>query len=446
MNYKQTLEFLYAQLPMFHRIGAAAYKNDLSNTIALCTHLGNPHLKFRSIHVAGTNGKGSVSHMLAATCQAAGMKTGLYVSPHYKDFRERIKIDGQYIPRQAVVDFVGLHRDAIERIQPSFFELCVAMAFDWFARQEVDIAIVEVGLGGRLDSTNVITPLMSIITNISYDHQNLLGDTLTLIAGEKAGIIKPGVPVVIGETHPESAPVFLSKAASVAAPIVFADQHFRAEEKPGSFWQTTVYDIFKDGNLTLKELEVDVAGPFQTKNVATVLQALEGAGPSMQLWRPGKLSENAEKPTNESILREALKNLRQRTRFIGRWQIIGDNPTILCDSAHNEAGLRLAFETIQKHFTASEHQKLRIVTGFVNDKDVDKALGFFPKTARYYFAKANIPRGLDAWILRDQAAGFGLKGRAYTSVRNALKAAKLAAAPNDLIVVIGSIFVVGELV
>jgi len=435
---------------MYHRIGAAAYKNDLTNTIALCEHLGNPHLMFRSIHVGGTNGKGSVSHMLAATCQAAGMKTGLYISPHYKDFRERIKIDGQYIPRQAVVDFVGLHREAIEKIQPSFFELCVAMAFDWFARQAVDIAIIEVGLGGRLDSTNVITPLMSIITNISYDHQNLLGDTLTLIAGEKAGIIKPGVPVVIGETHPESAPVFLKKAAAEGAPIVFADQHYQAVEKPGNFWQTTVYDIFKDEKLSLENLEVDVAGPFQTKNVATVLQALEGAGPSLNLWRPGKTTKPTETASNELILREALKNLRQRTKFIGRWQIIGENPTILCDSAHNEAGLRLAFETIQKHVKApkkpSENQSLHIVTGFVNDKDVEKALGFFPKDARYYFAKANIPRGLDAGILREQAAGFGLKGRAYTSVRNALKAARRIASPNDLIVVIGSIFVVGEVV
>ncbi len=418
---------------MFHRIGAAAYKNDLSNTIALCEHLGNPHLKFRSIHVAGTNGKGSVSHMLAAICQTSGMKTGLYVSPHYKDFRERIKIDGQFIPRKEVAEFVGQHLEAIERIQPSFFELCVAMAFDWFARQKVDIAIIEVGLGGRLDSTNVITPLLSVITNISYDHQNLLGDTLPLIAGEKAGIIKPGIPVVIGETHPESAPVFLKKAAEVGAPLLFADQHFRAierrpERSTGVLFRSTVYDIFKDGNVLLQHLEVDTAGPFQAKNIATVLQAFE----MLTELNPGSFFE-----THEG-LSFGLKNLRSLTRFIGRWQIIGENPTILCDSAHNEAGLRLAFENL----VGFKH--IHIVTGFVNDKDVDKALSFFPKEARYYFAKANIPRGLEADLLREKAGESGLIGRTYRSVPNALKAAKRAAAPEDLILVIGSIFVVGE--
>ncbi|MDO8366710.1 MAG: Mur ligase family protein [Saprospiraceae bacterium] len=492
MNYKQTLEYLYAQLPMFHRIGAAAYKNDLSNTLALCEHLGNPQLKFKSIHVGGTNGKGSVSHMLAAVCQASGMKTGLYVSPHYKDFRERIKVDGQYIPRRQVIDFVELHREAIERIQPSFFELCVAMAFDWFARQKVDIAIIEVGLGGRLDSTNVISPLLSVITNISYDHQNLLGETLPLIAAEKAGIIKPGIPVIIGETHPESAPVFLKKAAEVGAPIVFADQHFRVEESipercSGTLTNSnspeqrsgihatqsspeqrsgihatqsapeqrsgihatpispeqrsgipTVFNVFKDGNLFLENLEVDASGPFQTKNVATVLQCFE----ILRQTKPRSFFD-----TNAALF-NGLKNLRTLTRFMGRWQIIGEAPTILCDSAHNEAGLRLAFDDISKTYKVSNNligiTRLHIITGFVNDKDVDKALGFFPQDARYYFAKANIPRGLDATLLRDKAAGFGLQGRAYSSVRNALKAAKRAADPKDLILVIGSIFVVGE--
>ncbi len=440
---------------MYHRIGAAAYKENLDNTIALCAYLGNPQDKFKSIHVAGTNGKGSVGHMLAAVCQASGMKTGLYVSPHYKDFRERIKIDGQYIPRQQVAKFVNLHRAAIEQIQPSFFELCVAMAFDWFARQKVDIAIIEVGLGGRLDSTNIITPLLSVITNISYDHQNLLGDTLTLIAGEKAGIIKPGIPVVIGETHPESAPVFLKKAAEVGASIVFADQHFRVaecipERRSGivSILQNpkqrsgipTPYNIYKNENLFLENLEVDAAGPFQTKNVATVVQCFE----TLSQLKPHRFFETYE------VLRQGLKNIRLLTKFMGRWQIIGENPSILCDSAHNEAGLRLAFEAISKTFEVSENlegpHRLLIVTGFVNDKDVDKALGFFPTGARYYFAKANIPRGLEAGLLRDKAAEFGLKGRAYSSVRHALKAAKRAATTEDLILVIGSIFVVGEVV
>ena len=435
MNYTQTLEFLYAQLPMFHRIGAAAYKNDLNNTLALCEHLGNPQHKFRAIHVAGTNGKGSVSHMLAAICQASGLKTGLYISPHYKDFRERIKVNGHYIPRAQVVDFVVNNREAIERIQPSFFELCVAMSFDWFARQQLDIAIIEVGLGGRLDSTNVITPLLSVITNISYDHQNLLGDTLPEIAFEKAGIIKPGIPVVIGETHPESAPVFLKKAAAMAAPIVFADQHFNVKNLSTKHWETSVYEVIKDGKMYLENLELDAGGPFQAKNLATVLQAMECLNiPDTQL--------------RDGALRTGLQNLCKLTRFMGRWQVIGHSPTILCDSAHNEAGLRLAFEVIQQTRAMEQAEtgpsQLHIVTGFVNDKDVDKALGFFPASARYYFAKANIPRGLDASVLKEKAAGFGLNGRAYSSVPNAFKAAKRAAKPADLIVVIGSIFVVAE--
>lgn len=407
---------------MFHRIGPAAFKKDLTNTLALCEHLGHPQHRFKSIHVGGTNGKGSVSHMLAAVCQTAGLKTGLYVSPHYKDFRERFKINGQYIPRRNVVDFIVRHRDAIERIQPSFFELCVAMAFDWFAQQKVDIAVIEVGLGGRLDSTNVITPLLSVITNISYDHQNLLGDTLPQIAFEKAGIIKPGVPVVIGETHPESAPVFQKKAAETGSSIVFADQKYRAVELPDTRLDATRYEVYHGDKLLFPALEVAAAGPFQAKNLATVFQAVE----------------SLQQPALSAALPEALKNLRTLTRFIGRWQLIGSRPAILCDSAHNEAGLRLAFEKIG----TPQH----IVTGFVNDKEVDKVLGLFPSGARYYFAKANIPRGLEAPVLKEKAAAFGLRGKAYASVRQALKAARRAAGPDDLILVIGSIFVVGEVI
>ncbi|MCW5922549.1 MAG: bifunctional folylpolyglutamate synthase/dihydrofolate synthase [Saprospiraceae bacterium] len=428
MTYRKTLDFLYAQLPMYHRVGAAAFKKDLTNTLALCEHLGNPHRAFKSIHVGGTNGKGSVSHLLAAVCQAAGLKTGLYISPHYKDFRERIKVDGHYIARQEVADFVANHREAIERIQPSFFELCVAMAFDHFARQRVDVAIIEVGLGGRLDSTNVIEPLLSVITNISYDHQNMLGDTLPQIAFEKAGIIKPRVPVVVGETHPESAPVFLKKAAETESPIIFADQHFLAVEKRSDAWGHSFYDVFKDEKLYLENLEMQAAGPFQSRNLATAIQAVE------------VLSREA-LPLHLHHLREGLRHVREFTRFMGRWQIIGTRPTILCDSAHNEAGLRLAFEKITEDTTP---RRLHIVTGFVNDKDVDKALRCFPREAGYYFAKANIPRGLDAQMLRARAAAHGLHGSAYSSVKNALKAAKRAAAPEDMIVVIGSIFVVAE--
>lgn len=426
MTYRETLDFLYAQLPMFHRIGPAAFKKDLTNTLALCEHLGNPHLKFRSVHVGGTNGKGSVSHMLAAVCQSAGLKTGLYISPHYKDFRERIKVNGRYISRRDVIAFVQNNREAIERIQPSFFELCVAMAFDHFARAQVDIAVIEVGLGGRLDSTNVITPLLSVITNISYDHMNMLGDTLPLIAYEKAGIIKPGVPVVIGETHPESAPVFLKKAAETGSEIVFADQHFEVEAAHASEFSTT-YHVSKNRQTFLEDLEVEAAGPFQGRNLVTLLQTTE-------------LLHRALPEIDRNALSSGLKNLRTLTRFIGRWQVIGRNPTILCDSAHNEAGIKTVFE----HIARQSPPRLHIVTGFVNDKEVDKVLAYFPQSARYYFAKANIPRGLEATILQEKAAGWGLKGKAYTSVRNALRAAKRVARPDDLIVVTGSIFVVAE--
>ncbi|MCC6463633.1 MAG: bifunctional folylpolyglutamate synthase/dihydrofolate synthase [Saprospiraceae bacterium] len=428
MSYRDTLDYLYARLPMFQRIGPAAFKKDLDNTLALCALLGNPQHRFRSIHVGGTNGKGSVSHMLAAVCQAAGLKTGLYVSPHYQDFRERIKIDGRYISRRRVVEFVAEHRAQIETIEPSFFELCVAMAFDYFAREKVDIAIVEVGLGGRLDSTNVLRPLLSVITNISYDHQNLLGDTLPQIAAEKAGIIKPGIPVVIGETHPESAPVFLAKAAETGSAIVFADQHIQALEHAGSDWRATEYNILIDGLARPGTLRVDAAGPYQAKNVATVLQALACLPAESGIRIP------------PAAIGEGLAQLRSRTRFQGRWQVLGQSPTILCDSAHNEAGIRLAFAELARR----PFRRLHVVTGFVNDKEVDKVLGLFPAAAQYYFAKANIPRGLDASVLRDKAATFGLQGKAYVSVRNAFQAARRAAAPEDLVLVIGSIFVVAE--
>ncbi len=431
MTYRAALDYLYAQLPMFQRVGPAAYKKDLGNTLALCGHLGDPQRRFRSVHVAGTNGKGSVSHMLAAACQAAGLKTGLYISPHYKDFRERIKVNGQYISRRAVADFVEQHRPAIEAIQPSFFELCVAMAFDFFAREKVDIAIVEVGLGGRLDSTNVINPLLSVITNISFDHMNLLGDTLPLIAGEKAGIIKPGVPVVIGETHPETAPVFLQKAQECRSEIVFADQHFELAELGQTDWTSARYAVLKNKQPYLSELRVDAAGPFQQKNLATVLQAWEIlCGRHPELFQP---------PALEALL-TGLAQLKISTRFIGRWQLIGRDPLVLCDSAHNEAGLRLVFERLSTQHSGQLH----LVLGFVNDKPVEPALQLFPPGARYYFAKADIPRGLDAAVLREKAASLGRHGKAYASVKNALRAARRAAAPTDLVLVTGSIFVVAE--
>jgi len=440
MNYAETLQYLYAHLPMFQRIGPAAYKKDLTNIRALCAHLGQPHTRFASLHVGGTNGKGSVSHFLAALCQMVGLKTGLYISPHYKDFRERIKVNGHYIPPARVVEFVRQHRAIIEEIQPSFFELCVAMAFDHFARERVDVAVIEVGLGGRLDSTNIITPLVSAITNIGYDHQDMLGHTLELIAGEKAGIIKPGVPAVIGETHPASAPVFKRKAEETGSPLLFADQHYRVEER-SSDGENTVYDIYRQGELFLKGLQVDVAGPFQERNLATALQVWEVFceqaaarwGASAEDWAVQRVCQR--RPEEGHFF-----PARALTRLIGRWQIIGREPTILCDSAHNEPALQLLWERLSD----VPPERVHVVVGLVRDKDSGPLLSCFPPTARYYFAKANIPRGLEATVLRERAAAHGLHGRAYRSVRAAFRAARRAAHPDDLIVVTGSIFVVAE--
>jgi dihydrofolate synthase/folylpolyglutamate synthase len=425
LDYKATLEYLFSHLPMYQRIGKAAYKKDLTNTLALCKHLGDPQHQFPAIHIAGTNGKGSVSHFLSAIFQSAGYKTGLYVSPHYKDFRERIKINGQYITRKFVTDFVRDNRSFLDELQPSFFEMTVGLAFQYFADQKVDIAIIETGLGGRLDSTNILTPEISIITNISYDHMNMLGDTLPLIAFEKAGIIKNKVPVVIGETHPDSKDVFLEVAAERQAPVIFADQHFVCTplKTTGSGF---ICDIFKNGQLAYHQLEVDAFGSYQYKNLVTTLQAVELL---KEKWR-----------ITDAVVRQGLSQLRNLTRFMGRWQIIGHQPLIICDSAHNEAGIREAMVQLSQ----VPAQRLHIVLGFVNDKSISDILPLFPQHAVYYFAKANIPRGLEATILKENAAQAGLSGKAYSSVRQALKAAKRKASPEDVIFVGGSIFVVGE--
>ncbi len=418
---------------MFQRIGPAAFKKDLTNTLALCEHLGQPQRKFQSIHIAGTNGKGSTAHMLSAIFTAAGFKTGLYTSPHYRDFRERIKINGELIPKRYVVDFVRKHKDFAEQLKPSFFEWTVGLAFDYFAKQRVDIAIIETGLGGRLDSTNVIMPLLSIITNISFDHQNMLGDTLPLIATEKAGIIKPGVPVVIGETQAETAPVFMEKAKQENSTIIFADQHFEA--KPTSKSDThVVYDIYKDGKLRYGQLALNHQGDYQRQNLCTVLQAMEVAAPHF--------AEQTKEETLAAAIRKGLGDLKKLSNFMGRWEFISQSPRVLCDSAHNEDGIRKAMEGLEK----LPFEKLHFVFGTVNDKAPDKVLAMLPKEAIYYFAKANIPRGLDAPQLAEVAKAHGLQGRAYRSVRRALAAAKRSAQPNDLVFVGGSIFVVAEVI
>jgi dihydrofolate synthase/folylpolyglutamate synthase len=425
MNYQETIDYLFRQLPMFQRVGNTAFKKNLDNILALSEYLGHPHTQFKSIHLAGTNGKGSTAHMLTAILQASGLKVGLYTSPHYKDFRERIKINGAFITEQAVIDFVAQHKEYFEQLQPSFFEITVAMAFDYFAQQKVDVAVIETGLGGRLDSTNIITPLLSIITNISFDHMNMLGNTLPLIAGEKAGIIKKHIPVVIGETHPETKEVFEKKAAEQEAPIIFADQHFRANLLKKDLINT-VFDVYKDEELIYEELHLALSGDYQIKNQQTCLQSIEHLQHHFSI--------------TPASIRLGLKDLRTMTQFMGRWQVLGTSPTIICESAHNEAGIEYAFRQIQE----MDYQQLHIVIGTVNDKDISKLLGQLPKEAIYYFEKANIPRGLSANILAEAAKDKGLHGKAYKSVSEAFQMAKQTAKTDDLIFVGGSIFVVAE--
>jgi len=429
MDYQETLQYLYHQLPMFQRIGPKAFKKDLNNIIALCEYLGQPHQSFKSIHIAGTNGKGSTAHALAAVLQQAGYKVGLYSSPHYRDFRERIKINGEYIPQQNVVDFVAEHRTYFEELKPSFFEMTVALAFHYFAQQKVDIAIIEVGLGGRLDSTNVLSPILSVITNISFDHTNMLGNTLPLIAAEKAGIIKHNTPVVIGEIQEETRPIFEAKAKEMKAPIHFAEQIYLLKnvEKHLTYQQ---FDVYKNGALQYSKVKSDLQANYQLKNLVTALQCLE------------MLSKLDFKISIEDIY-TGLKSVKKISKLLGRWHILSEkNPTIIADSAHNIAGIQYAIQQIE----AIDFQHLHFVFGTVNDKEPDKILKELPSHATYYFCKANVPRGLNAQKLKEKAAEFELQGEAYVSVEEALKAAKTVANNEDLIYIGGSIFVVAEIV
>lgn len=428
-TYEETLSYLFYQLPMFQRIGPVAMKKDLENILTLSKALGHPHLQFRSIHLAGTNGKGSSAHMLAAVLRAAGYKVGLYTSPHYSDFRERVKVNGEYIPRNRVVEFVEDHEDLFQEIKPSFFEITVALAFTYFAEERVDFAVVETGLGGRLDSTNILQPELSIITNISFDHQQFLGNTLEKIAGEKAGIIKRETPVVIGETHEETKIVFMKRAQQSSASISFADQQVLA--KPLRYTlSSTIFEIWRNGELWFPELEVDVRANYQSLNLQTVLQSL---------W---VLQEEGILDWNEEALRRGLKELRSLSRFIGRWQILDREPLIIADSAHNEEGLKVTF----RQLLGLSFEQLHLVFGTVRDKDLNKVLPLLPKEATYYFAKADVPRGLEATALRAAAKSVGLEGETYSSVAEALAAAKAIATERDVIFIGGSIFVVAEVV
>jgi dihydrofolate synthase/folylpolyglutamate synthase len=436
MDYKGTLDYLYSQLPMFTRDGASAFKKDLTNTLELCKRLGDPQTRFKSVHVAGTNGKGSTSHMLAAVLQTAGYKTGLYTSPHLKDFRERIRINGEMTSEEHVIDFVRNHRRDFEDIRPSFFEMTVAMAFDAFAKAKVDIAIIEVGLGGRLDSTNVITPLLSVITNIGWDHMNMLGDTLPLIAGEKAGIIKPGIPVIIGEYQFEVADVFINKADAAEAPITFASEEWVLKSEVGSRKSevgTSEYLEFevqkKNSGLKPLDLRLDLPGSYQLKNVKTVLSAVE------------ELRDQGFAITDDQV-KTALSQVKKLTGLHGRWEILSHRPLTICDTGHNPEGITEVLKNIEQ----TPHENLHIVMGVVNDKDISKILAMLPKHATYYFSRPDIPRGLDAEILLQKAEAFGLHGEIYVSVKAALNAAQSHADKNDLVFVGGSTFVVAEIV
>ncbi len=428
MNYAQTVDYLFAQLPMYSRIGAAAYKADLNNTIDLCNALDNPQNKFKSIHIAGTNGKGSTSHMLAALLQKAGYKTGLYTSPHLKDFRERIKINGEMISEDFVIDFVAQIKTVSEKIQPSFFELTVAMAFDYFEKEKVDIAVIETGLGGRLDSTNVITPLLSIITNIGYDHMDLLGNTLELIASEKAGIIKKGVPVIIGEYLPETKPIFLNKAKELNAPIFFASEEYNVSKINYSV-DALSCDVTHQANKLTENFQLDLNGLYQTKNLCNVLCA---KGILMQLGF--KIDAVTEK--------EALRNVKKITGLKGRWDVISRNPTIVLDVAHNIDGIKTILEQLK--MVSPEENQLHFIMGMVKDKDISKVLSILPDKAKYYFTNAHSPRALPHTELKDKAADAGIIADSYDDVNLAIKAAQQKAAATDIIIVCGSIFVIAE--
>lgn len=419
---------MYNKLPMYQRIGGAAYKVGLDNTIALLELLGNPHRNFMSVHVAGTNGKGSTSHMLASIFQEAGYKTGLYTSPHLRDFRERIRINGEMIPEEHVVDFIAKHQEEFEKIGLSFFEMTVGMAFDYFSNEHVDIAIVEVGMGGRLDSTNLITPELSVITNIGLDHVQFLGDTLEKIAHEKAGIIKEGIPVVIGETQPETHQVFEDKANACHSPLYFADQIFDCDKVHIESLYKQEYDIWKDNELYLEACEIPLMGNYQKKNLTTVMCAADLLRKKFEL--------------TDDDLRNGIANVIRNTHLMGRWQILNNDPLTIADTGHNVDGIREVIGQLAE----MTYSKLHFVIGMVNDKDIDHVLQLLPHSCEYYFCKADIPRGLDANILAEKAFEYGLRGKVYDSVRDAYQSAVNAASFDDVVFIGGSNFTVAEVV
>lgn len=426
-TYDETLKYLYEQLPMFSRLGKDAIKKDLTNTIAFCKALDNPQQNFKSIHIAGTNGKGSTSHMLAAILRDAGYKVGLYTSPHLVDFRERIRINGAPVSQQWVVDFVDSNKLLIEEIQPSFFEITVAMAFKAFSDEQVDIAVIETGLGGRLDSTNIITPLLSIITNISYDHKDILGNTLQEIAREKAGIIKEGVPILIGEQQEELSNIFFETAIHKKSTVYYAE----------AFWDLVkikqdgshqVYKAIHKARREMYDLRTDLLGKYQQYNIRTVLAAIEllMVTQGMNIPLPGALS--------------SLSNVKSKTGLRGRWELLNSSPLIIADVAHNPAGL----SEVAAQWGQVDARKKHIVVGFVKDKDVKEALSFLPKDSQYHFCNADVPRALPVTELYALAQELGLSGNVYPSAREAVLSAKTLLNQEDALLITGSFFIVGE--
>ncbi|MCC5930013.1 MAG: bifunctional folylpolyglutamate synthase/dihydrofolate synthase [Cyclobacteriaceae bacterium] len=427
MNFQEALDYLYSRLPMYQRIGASAFKKNLDNTLALCEHLSNPQHNFKSIHIAGTNGKGSSAHMLASVLQQAGYDTGLYTSPHLKSFTERVRVNGEEVPQSYISEFVKNYRNIIDAIQPSFFEVTVAMAFDYFSQMKVDIAIIETGLGGRLDSTNVILPELSLITSIGYDHMDLLGDTLPQIASEKAGIIKHQIPAVISNYQEEIAHVFEQKAAGEQAPLYFADQIMKIE-KVRYEKHRTVFDVYRKGVRMYKNLALDLRGSYQINNLPGVLLSLD-------------LLPLHDFTIDISDLRKGLANVQKNTGLKGRWQKLGENPAVYCDTAHNVDGIAAMLQTLQMQ----TFDQLHLVWGMVQGKEADKILKLLPNDAKYYFCAPQLPRALPVADLADAAGKVGLQGLMAPSVNQALEMALSNAGKNDLVFVGGSTFVVAEL-
>ena len=424
MHYQEALDFLYQSLPMFQRQGKVAFRKDLHNTVKFSAHLDNPHRRFKSVHIAGTNGKGSTAHSIAAVLQSAGYKTGLYTSPHLKSFRERIKVNGHMISEQEVAGFVNKNKSFIEGLKPSFFETTVVMAFDHFAKKQVDVAVIEVGLGGRLDSTNIITPLISVITNIGLDHTDLLGDTLPQIASEKAGIIKPGIPVVVSESQTGTADVFQLKARESNAGLYFADREYIVRGDSIADCQV----LKASGEVLIPSLTFDLKGTYHFRNVPGIIKAID------------LLQKNGFEISREALIR-GLSRAAAITGLKGRWQLLGKNPLTICDIAHNESGIR----PIVKYIAGRGFPQVHIVWGMVNDKNIGDILKLLPTGARYYFCQAQIPRALPVGTLAQKAKAAGLSGKTFENVNAAISAARSAAGKDDFVFVGGSAFVVAEI-